>query len=191
MQDTIESVLNFLHVIEKLKYECRHGWTSTGRQESVADHCWRLAVMLIVCAPHIEKEIDLLKALKMALLHDIGEVKIGDQHYFDILLAGKKEERSKLELKAVEELALLLNGKGEEIVELCKEFEEGRSKEAQIVYFLDKLEACLQHNEADPSTWTQQEKDNIENHYDSLDVGDPFLSRLKERVRIETRMHLQ
>ena len=42
--------IDFLNVIEKLKCNTRHSWTSSGRQESVAEHSWRLAVMAMLCA---------------------------------------------------------------------------------------------------------------------------------------------
>ena len=41
--------IEFLNKIEKLKCNTRHSWTSTGRQESVAEHSWRLAVMAMLC----------------------------------------------------------------------------------------------------------------------------------------------
>ena len=42
--------IEFLSVIEKLKCNTRHSWTSSGRRESVAEHSWRLAVMAMLCA---------------------------------------------------------------------------------------------------------------------------------------------
>ena len=42
--------IDFLNLIEKLKCNTRHSWTSSGRQESVAEHSWRLAVMAMLCA---------------------------------------------------------------------------------------------------------------------------------------------
>lgn len=50
MEEASECVLNFLHAMEQLKHECRHSWTSQGRQESVIKYSWLLALMLSVCS---------------------------------------------------------------------------------------------------------------------------------------------
>ena len=64
MQKSCRGILDFLHAIEQLKQELRHSWTSNGRQESVAEHSWRLSLMLVICSPYLDKQIDLLKANK-------------------------------------------------------------------------------------------------------------------------------
>ena len=188
MQGADTTTLNyFLHIIEQLKHELRHSWTSKGRQESVAEHTWRLCVMLIICAPHLEKKIDLLKALKLAVFHDIGEVKVGDKHHINVTSSEQvKQERFYSEGQAVYELSTLIKDKEISIFELWKEFETKSSYEAEVVYFLDKLEVCIQHNEADISTWTNEEIDTIKDYFSDLEIGDPFLSRLKYTIQEES-----
>ena len=41
----IEMLLRFLSVAERLKCGTRHADTSSGRRESIAEHCWRLTLM--------------------------------------------------------------------------------------------------------------------------------------------------
>ena len=72
------------------------------------------------------------------------------------------------------------------IMNLWKEFEDKHSEEAKIVYFLDKLEACIQHNESNISTWTEKEIENIENYFEEIDEFDDFIRSFKETVRNET-----
>ena len=69
--------IDFLNVIEKLKCNTRHSWTSSGRQESVAEHSWRLAVMAMLCADEYPS-LDINKVIKMCLIHDFGEAITGD-----------------------------------------------------------------------------------------------------------------
>ena len=69
--------IDFLNVIEKLKCNTRHSWTSSGRQESVAEHSWRLAVMAMLCADEYPT-LDINKVIKMCLIHDFGEAITGD-----------------------------------------------------------------------------------------------------------------
>ena len=69
--------IDFLNKIEKLKCNTRHSWTSSGRQESVAEHSWRLAVMAMLCADEYP-DLDINKVIKMCLVHDFGEAITGD-----------------------------------------------------------------------------------------------------------------
>jgi putative hydrolase of HD superfamily len=192
MKKQSKQILDFLHAAEQLKQELRHSWTSNGRQESVAEHSWRVALMLVICAPYLKEKFDLLKALKLALFHDLGEITVGDQHYLDI---GKNKEterdRSQLEERAVHDLACLLGTQEQHIFNLWKEFEGKTSEEAKVVYFLDKLEACIQHNEADILTWTKKEIDSIDEYFDHFNIDDTFLVSLKESVKAETLKKLQ
>ena len=72
-----QKYIEFLNVIEKLKCNTRHSWTSSGRQESVAEHSWRLAVMAMLCADEYPN-VDINKVIKMCLIHDWGEAITGD-----------------------------------------------------------------------------------------------------------------
>ena len=148
-------MIDFLHYAEKLKYELRHSYTSSGRQESVAEHTWRMALMAILVEPHLDKKIDIAKTLKMILIHDLVEVEAGDTPLSKMVrnpeLRKEKEEKEK---KAIENIRLMLhNDVGNEISSLWYEFEQRETYEAQVAYALDKLEVQLQHNEADIKTW--------------------------------------
>ena len=68
MHSPITQVTQFIALMEKLKNELRHSWTSTGRQESVAEHSWRLALLVMTIHPHLEHPVDLNRCLKMALV---------------------------------------------------------------------------------------------------------------------------
>ena len=138
--DQMLRMIKFLNVAEKLKCELRHSWLSSGRQESVAEHTWRMSLMVILFAPYLSKPVDLEKCLKIAILHDLAE--------------------AKLEQSAMVELCASLQDKlGDELFSLWEEYEEKDSFEAQFVNALDKLEVFLQHVEAPLSSWTEFEKD--------------------------------
>jgi 5'-deoxynucleotidase YfbR-like HD superfamily hydrolase len=70
--------LEFAHIIGKLKSLVRTGWTryDVRDPEDVADHSFRTALLALVLAK--EAGVDAEKAVAMALVHDIGEAKIGD-----------------------------------------------------------------------------------------------------------------
>lgn len=69
----LSEILQLLHEVEQLKKELRHSWLSDGRQESVAEHTWRMSLMAILLQPHLIQSVDMLKVMKMITIHDINE----------------------------------------------------------------------------------------------------------------------
>lgn len=184
-------VLSFLHVVENLKNELRHSWTSKNRKESVSEHSWRTALMVIVCFQISQRTFDLQKALMMALVHALGEAIVGDEHYFDIHRDEKTQKcRLDLEREAISELTTALGEAGKLIFSLWKEFADKKTYEAIVVDALDKLEVCIQHNEADISTWSQREIDGIFSYLADIDDTNDFILKLKADVIEETTRKL-
>lgn len=182
-----KKILNFIHLSERIKNENRHSCTSSGKIESVAEHSWRTALMVILCHPHLEKKLILEKALMMAILHDIAEALIGDEHYFYTNEnLQRKIYRKKKENEAMQKICSLLGVEGGEIKKLWEEFDNQKTYEARIVFALDQLEVCIQHNEADISTWNQEEKDKIFSYIDNIEAEDKFINQLKEQISKET-----
>src|SRR5688572_5313638 len=121
--DSLKNILNFLHQAEGLKRELRHSWLSDGRRESVAEHTWRMALMAITLYRELEEPVDILRVLKMIIVHDLGEVYAGDyQAYGGGVIPENKHE---LEAEALEKLITLLPSETqEEIMALWEEFEK-------------------------------------------------------------------
>lgn len=144
--------INFLNAIEKLKCNTRHSWTSTGRQESIAEHSWRCAVMALLCVDEYP-EVDINRVVKMCLIHDFGEAITGDIPAF--LKTASDEET---EGRAVESLlSLLPDAMHREFSELFVEMEKLETPEARLFKALDNMEALVSHNEAPISTWIPEE----------------------------------
>ena len=156
-----KKLLNFLHLIEGLKnlerwrgqVFWRH-YPQRERYESVADHSWRMALMLTLVAENLAKPIDLAKAMKMALIHDLPEIIAGDQSPLGSDGTGKDshaynksaaERKFQMEKEAAEKIfAELPKQQGDELLELWLEFESQKSFEAKVVMAVDKLEGKLQ-----------------------------------------------
>lgn len=173
-----KDLISFLNVIEKLKCNTRHSWTSTGRQESVAEHSWRLAVTAMLCADEYPK-IDIDKVIKMCLVHDLGEAITGDIPAF-----WKNESDEQKEEDAVNTILSPLPDKTkEEFLSLFEEMKKLESDEAKLFKSLDKIETLISHNEADISTWLPLE------HTENLTYGDEvcnwseWIKALKEEVK--------
>ncbi|KAI5069059.1 hypothetical protein GOP47_0015360 [Adiantum capillus-veneris] len=121
----------------------RTGWVNHGLKntESIADHMHRMAVMAIIAAgfPGIDRD----KCVKMAVVHDIAEAIVGD---ITPSCGVPKEEKSRRERAAVDEMCMLLGGglAAEEVKELWLDYENNASLEANLVKDFDKVEMILQ-----------------------------------------------
>jgi putative hydrolase of HD superfamily len=158
-KDQLSRILDVLHIAERLKHEMRHSWLANGRQESVAEHTWRVALMVIMMAPHLDRDVDIEKCLKLALIHDLAEAETGDIPVFENQQQDRKLAKYYNEQRAILHMKSMLDDEvGQQIYELWEEYERQECYEAKFVRALDKLEAQLQHNEADLSTWLHLEK---------------------------------
>lgn len=74
----LSELLKVIHLAEGLKREIRHSWLSDGRQESVAEHTWRVCLMAILLEPELCLQIDGSRTLRMIVVHDLVEIFAGD-----------------------------------------------------------------------------------------------------------------
>jgi putative hydrolase of HD superfamily len=132
----IESLLPFLKEIDKLKKIERQALIhSGGRRENSAEHSWHLAMSVLIMQSLSPKKLDVAKAVKMALLHDIVEIDAGDTMVYGDL-SGKKAEEG----KALNRIMGLLPPELEsELKGIWQEFEDGQSEEAQFVSAIDRF----------------------------------------------------
>ena len=161
MKRQITSILKILTLAERLKFELRHSYTSSGRQESVAEHTWRMSLMAVLIEPLLKQKIDPARLLKMIILHDLVEAEARDISALDVLRNPEiKIQKLDKERQAIENLRTALKEtNGQEIYDLFYEFENKETYEARVANALDKLEVQLQHNHADFSTWEELEYD--------------------------------
>lgn len=140
----LAGLLDFLRRAERLKDTVRSGYTSGGRQESVADHTWRLCLMAFVlygCSP----EVDFARLVKICLVHDLGEAVSGDIPAPEQVGVGDKAERERRDL--LDLLSPLPTRLRDEITALWDEYESAATREARLAKALDKLETILQHTQ--------------------------------------------
>jgi len=183
MERQITSILKVLTLAERLKFELRHSYTSSGRQESVAEHTWRMSLMAVLIEPLLKQKIDTARLLKMIILHDLVEAEAKDISALDVLRNPEiRIQKVEKEKQAIENLRSILNEtNGREIYELFYEFENKMTYEAKVANALDKLEVQLQHNHADFSTWEEIEYDMCY-MMDKHVVFDETLFELKKQI---------
>ena len=181
-----EKLIEVLSIAERLKDAVRHCYTSGGRHESVAEHSWRITLMAYFVSDEFP-EADLLKIMKMCLIHDLGEAFTGDIPAFE-----KTERDSEKEADVLDEwVKTLPEPFDKEMAELYREMEEQQTLEARIYKALDKLEALIQHNESDIKTWIPLEYD-LQLTYGNEQVKfSVYLTELREKVREDSVQKIQ
>lgn len=179
--DQIEELLGFFTLAERLKTELRHSWLSDGRQESVAEHCWMMAMMAILIAPHLENEVDLHHVLLMVLVHDICETKVGDIPFFEV--SDRKDDKYHAEAQAMKQISEMFSDHtGLKMSQLWHEFEDGKTLEAKFARALDHLEVQHQHNLAAIDTWESVEYDLVYTKTSSRCSHDAFLMDIAKAI---------
>jgi putative hydrolases of HD superfamily len=146
----LTGTLDFLRAAERLKSTTRTGFTSTGQQESVAEHTWRLCLMALVLGPAFP-DVDFAKLVKICIIHDLGEAIHGDVSAPEQarrkalgIAAGKAEDERRDLMQLLEPLPA---ARRDEIASLWDEYEAAQSPEAKLAKALDKLETIMQHNQ--------------------------------------------
>lgn len=178
--------LNFLNVLERLKCNTRHSWTSTGRHETVAAHSWRLAMMAFLLKDELG-DVDMDKVLRMCLIHDLGEAVTGDIPAFD-----KTEDHERTETEAVAEiLAPLPEALRGALSALFAEMDAQETPESRVYKALDKLEAVVQHNEAPLDTWLPLERELNLTYGTENAAPFPYLKALRDELRLDTEEKLR
>jgi putative hydrolase of HD superfamily len=151
-QDRFQRQLAFIVEIDKLKTVLRRTMlTDQSRRENSAEHSWHIALMAVLLHEHAGEAVDLMRVIKMLLVHDIVEIDAGDTFAYDATGRLDKEER---ERRAADRLfALLPDDHAQELRSLWDEFEENRSPEACFANALDRLQPLLQNLHSKGGTW--------------------------------------
>ena len=146
MEEKLKNSMRFYMLATQLKYKIRSGWdkshwnVSKDRLESIAEHVYGTCILALSIDSEFKTNLDINKVIKMLVLHELGEVIIGDITPFDNITP---EEKMIKEHEAMREVVGdLINQK--EFLSLLFEFDEKKTKEAIFAHHCDKLEADIQ-----------------------------------------------
>ncbi len=174
---TQEKALEFLKFAEKLKCATRHSWTSSGRRESVAEHVFGLMIFAWLVRDEFP-DCDPYRVMELSLFHDMGEALTGDIPAFE-----KTEEDQKKEEDTYGQIVNLLpEPEKSRLGDIFEELSEGKTPEAKLMKAMDKLEAVIQHNEADISTWLPLEYELQLTYGQKQTENIPWMAKMRERV---------
>lgn len=134
--------IGFIIEIDKIKNIFRRTRLFDGkRYENDAEHSWHLAIMALILHEYADADIDLIKVLKMVLIHDLVEIDAGDT-----FLYGDQTDKSEKEDNAAKRIfGLLPKDQGDELYNIWLEFEERKTNEARFAGALDRLEPVMQN----------------------------------------------
>ena len=174
-------LLNALLVAERLKDTTRHCYTAKGRHESVAEHSWMMTLMAYFMKDEFP-EADMNKVIQMCIIHDLGECFTGDIPTFDKTQTNEETEENLL----YGWVKSLPGNYANEMIALYEEMTERKTVEAKIYKAIDGLEALIQHNISDLSTWIPKEYElNKTYAYDKVEFSD-YLKELRDEIKKDT-----
>ena len=174
-------LLNMLTIAERLKDTTRHCYTSGGRHESVAEHSWMMTLMAFFMRDEF-LDVDMDKVTRMCIIHDLGECFTGDIPTFEKSRENEQTEDALLE-KWVKSLPA---GYAEEMLTLYAEMNARQTPEAKVYKAIDGLEALIQHNISDLSTWIPKEYELNLTYADDKVAFSEYLTALREEIRKDT-----
>lgn len=176
----------------------RDNLLSNGKLESVAAHCWMMGMMAILLSPKLKHPVNLERVLKIILVHDLAEAKVGDMPLYKTALnPALKTAKKKSEQNAMREIqSLLPEVEGAEVVALWCEYEANQTPEAKFVKSIDKLEAIIQANAYHDITYWGRLYDDIyytdviEGHRDNFHRHEPILMEISEALKALTEKRM-
>jgi len=154
-QERLESQVRFILEVDKLKEVFRQTLcTQSRRAENDAEHSWHLCLAVLVLAEHAdEPRLDVLRVLKMLILHDLVEIDAGDTFAYDTARMADQHER---EAKAADRIFGLLPGdQALEFRALWDEFEERKTPEAKFAAAIDRFQPVLLNTSTEGSAWNR------------------------------------
>ncbi len=152
MTDRYDQLLDFVRNTEKLKQVYRAvDLSDISRRESSAEHSWHFALMLLLFEKDFPEDFDMLKAVKMAIIHDIVEIESGDVPFFDE--EARKNKQAEERKAAKEIFGRLPDDVGKEFLDLFLEFEAEETKEAKFLKAFDRLHPMAMNLASEGSSW--------------------------------------
>ncbi|WP_448547841.1 HD domain-containing protein [Thalassotalea fusca] len=148
--------LSFILELDKLKSVYRKALikTDNNRFENSAEHSWQIALAAHVLVEHVEHNIDINRAVKMLLIHDIVEIDAGDT--FAFAEVNQLEQQHEIELAAAHRIfGLLPDAQYQHFLSLWLEFEECKTHDAQFAKAVDRILPLIQNMANEGGSWAK------------------------------------
>lgn len=149
----LEKQIKFIIEVDKIKHILRQNYIiDNSRQENDAEHSWHLALMAMVLSEYsVKSQLDILKVMKMVIIHDLVEIDAGDTFAYDKI---NNLDKIKREGKAAQRIfGLLPEDQRDEMIQLWHEFEYMENKEAKFAASLDRLHPLIHNYKTKAAGW--------------------------------------
>ena len=179
----LEQQMNFIIDIDKSKEIVRQTYISSAeRKETDAEHAWHFAIMAVLLAEYANEPVDVMKVVKMALIHDLVEIDAGDTYLYDEEGAKTKADR---ENKAADRLFHMLpEDQGEEFDSIWREFEERKTPEARFAAALDRLQPVMLNDATNGKAWEEHgiTEEQVRSHNEHVKKGSLAIWEYLEKI---------
>ncbi|MFA5264760.1 MAG: HD domain-containing protein [Opitutaceae bacterium] len=145
--------IEFIVEVDKLKDIFRQTITTRSRrQENDAEHSWHLCLCVLVLAEHAKDgKLDVLRVLKMAIVHDLVEIDAGDTFAYDT--AAMANQHAREAVAAARIFGMLPPDQAAEFRALWVEFEERKTPEAKFAAAMDRFQPMLLNVRTQGHAW--------------------------------------
>ncbi|MBE5888972.1 MAG: HD domain-containing protein [Lachnospiraceae bacterium] len=155
-QERLEKQMAFIREIDKEKQIFRQSYVTDGtRKENDAEHAWHMAIMTFLLSEYANEEIDVLKTIRMILIHDIVEIDAGDTYAYDDSAKATQHERE--ERAANRLFGMLPEDQAKDLRALWDEFEAGETKEARFARTMDNVQPLLLNDATGGKAWEEHD----------------------------------
>lgn len=152
--EILHQQLEFIREIDKLKYiQRKTKLFNSDRHENDAEHSWHLAMMVLVLAEHANEPVDVLRVLKMVLIHDIVEIDSGDVFYYDTTKNHSNTDEERIAAQRI--FGLLPAQQAQEFISLWEEFEAAETADARFAKSLDRIAPMMQNHSNNGGSWKE------------------------------------
>ena len=150
----LDQQLRFTAEIDKMTSILRRTMLVDGsRRENDAEHSWHIAVMALIFEEYVTEPVNVSRAVKMCVVHDLIEIYAGDTFAYDVRGNADKAER---ESAAADKLfAQLPSEQGAEIRSLWEEFDAMQTPDAKYAACMDRLQPFLHNTLTGGHTWVE------------------------------------
>jgi putative hydrolases of HD superfamily len=172
----LQQQIDFILEIDKVKHVLRQTHLpGDHRRENDAEHSWHFAAMALLLAEYAEGDIDVLRVVRMALMHDLVEIDAGDTFAYDVKGNEGKLERERAAADRI--FNLLPEDQAVDLRELWEEFEAQESPESKYAAALDRLQPILMNFESEGAAWKKHgiTADRVIERNQHIEAGAPAL----------------
>lgn len=154
MDIDLKKQIDFIIEMDKLKNIYRQTYVlHENRKENDSEHSWHLALMAFVLKDYSNEPVDILKVMKMVLIHDIVEIDAGDTYCYD--KSGYETKRLREEKAAERIFGILPETQRDEMRALWEEFEAVDTAESKFAAALDRIQPVLLNIAKEGLSWKE------------------------------------